>query len=565
MKIITIEDEQSEQPANFNVTLYPYQLSTIKYMEKLESSKCIKSHELYYEIPVDIDIQTNVGVLSNKVGSGKSLIILGLCKRNINKFKEVYTQTVYNKYTESVVMIEKLNFPIDNTYKDCSIIIIPSNLLKQWTNDLNKTDIRYITINSKKSLDMFNEDEIDNYDIILCTSFNYNNFFYKFKNITWKRVIIDEADSIKRINTTDILYDFIWFVTATTSPTHTTNMLYKPYIGINDFNIKCSDDYIDSYTNIKNIINYNYIECYTPIFSHVLHGYISSSTQEFINAGDINNAILSMGGKVNTDQDLIALFTTNTTKKIEDLENKIKYITTLNISENLKKKSIGRVQNEIKSLETSLNSISEKINNIGTDKCAICLDNFINPVMTNCCKNITCFECLINAYKVKKACIFCRETVDINKITHIDKNIKVTSNEKKLLKKEDNCIEIIKSNPGGKYLIFSNHYESFNIISKKLNNENINYNEVKGGYENVNRIIKKYNNGLTNVLLLNSKNSGAGLNLNTTTDIIIYHEMSRELEVQIIGRALRIGRDPDLKLNIWYLHHDNEYIEHQKK
>ena len=42
------------------------------------------------------------------------------------------------------------------------------------------------------------------------------------------------------------------------------------------------------------------------------------------------------------------------------------------------------------------------------------------------------------------------------------------------------------------------------------------------------------------------------------TDIIIYHELSKELETQVIGRAQRIGRI--MPLNIFYLYNENEIL-----
>jgi hypothetical protein len=42
------------------------------------------------------------------------------------------------------------------------------------------------------------------------------------------------------------------------------------------------------------------------------------------------------------------------------------------------------------------------------------------------------------------------------------------------------------------------------------------------------------------------------------SDIIIYHEMTTELQTQIIGRSQRMGRTE--QLNVYYLIHDNEKI-----
>ena len=43
-----------------------------------------------------------------------------------------------------------------------------------------------------------------------------------------------------------------------------------------------------------------------------------------------------------------------------------------------------------------------------------------------------------------------------------------------------------------------------------------------------------------------------------TTDIIIYHKMSSELENQVIGRGQRVGRET--RLNVLHLCYNNEMI-----
>ena len=58
--------------------------------------------------------------------------------------------------------------------------------------------------------------------------------------------------------------------------------------------------------------------------------------------------------------------------------------------------------------------------------------------------------------------------------------------------------------------------------------------------------------------MLNAVNYGSGLNLQSATDIIIYHELNSELETQVIGRAQRLGRKEGL--NVYYLFHENEKL-----
>jgi len=47
-------------------------------------------------------------------------------------------------------------------------------------------------------------------------------------------------------------------------------------------------------------------------------------------------------------------------------------------------------------------------------------------------------------------------------------------------------------------------------------------------------------------VILNSRFNGAGINLETASDIILYHEMPSAIREQVVGRALRIGREGDL-------------------
>ena len=104
--------------------------------------------------------------------------------------------------------------------------------------------------------------------------------------------------------------------------------------------------------------------------------------------------------------------------------------------------------------------------------------------------------------------------------------------------------------------MFSCYENTNDNIANILKNEKITFSKLSGSCGSVTNIIHKFNNGDINVLLLNAQYYGSGLNLQMASDIIIYHEMTIELETQIIGRAQRIGRTEPL--NVYYLLHDDE-------
>ena len=106
-------------------------------------------------------------------------------------------------------------------------------------------------------------------------------------------------------------------------------------------------------------------------------------------------------------------------------------------------------------------------------------------------------------------------------------------------------------------LIFSNYYKSFTKIAEILETNGIKFKEIKGTGSSVNNTIKMYKDtDDLNCLLLNSTNAGAGLNLENTTDLVLYHNMSSEVSIQVVGRAQRPGRTSPL--NIYRLVYDNE-------
>ena len=90
---------------------------------------------------------------------------------------------------------------------------------------------------------------------------------------------------------------------------------------------------------------------------------------------------------------------------------------------------------------------------------------------------------------------------------------------------------------------------SFNLIQSALKEKKIKFLQLKGNSDTRASNIDKFKNGDIDIILLNSKYDGSGINLQETTDIVFYHKMTKETEMQIIGRARRIGREKILRLH----------------
>tara|TARA_Y100000385_G_C12850091_1_gene532658 strand:- start:323 stop:796 length:474 start_codon:yes stop_codon:yes gene_type:complete len=114
--------------------------------------------------------------------------------------------------------------------------------------------------------------------------------------------------------------------------------------------------------------------------------------------------------------------------------------------------------------------------------------------------------------------------------------------------------KIKAENKKSKILIFSEYEKAFNKFVDILERLEIKYGILKGTSLKSN--LYMYKNQDVDVLLINSRAFGSGVNLENTTDVIIYHYFNLEIEKQVIGRAQRPGRTVSLKT--WYLFNQDE-------
>lgn len=344
----------------------------------------------------------------------------------------------------------------------------------------------------------------------------------------------------------------------------------------------------------------NYINCFTPSSIYAVSNAIDKKALQALNAGDIKTAIKYLGCDTGTEDDLMDIVSKNLKIESEKIKEKINELDK-KISEELSKNEIiklliqdseremgkndelvgdlkaeeieinHKVKKAIENINKSkdewtaklnqnknkLDGIRERVTNSENKDCGICASKMERPSVTPCCHNLFCISCITTALQYSKECPFCIQPIDIkdiNVIVNNDSKINSDSNDK-LPTKIEKLYEII-NNKNKRFMIFSEYDASFSEIAEKLEKEKIKYSLLKGSSGRINNIINKFSNKDINVLLLNSKNFGAGLNLQITDEIIIYHRMSTDLENQVIGRAQRMGRENQLVIN--YLCYETE-------
>lgn len=539
-----------KQPDNMKVQLYKHQLSSVYYMEKLEYDKYIK-----------IDggkLETTIGVHADQTGYGKTISMLALIVRD-NMEWDITTEHVSNKIkviNDNMTKITKISRKKINS----TLILTSSSIINQWYDEIiNTTELSVIILNTRKKIKNTN---FVNYDIVLISPSMYNILANDYTNRTWKRFVYDEPGDLKLISMKYINAGFIWLLTATPNSivylhkNCRTGYMYdmiscvKPWESFSDIFgkiiIKNSKEFIDYSFEMPSTINI-YHECFSPIYD-ILKGLVNDKIIKMISAGNINEVINIIGGGKTNNLTLLIKG-----HKLSQLKKLIKLKETYNIQHNMKR--MIQIDESMQRLNIQINDLDNRYINMMSTECNICLETIKNPVMEYNCQNLFCGECLLEWLKLNNSCPLCRHNVDSNKLVYIvdkqlceNKNIKNTCMKKKETK-INTVINLIHKNPDGKFIIFSQWDKTFIPICNMLKLNNIKFIDVKGGDSARNNAINDYKKGDVNVIFLNANFNGSGVNLQETTDIIVYHKMNEYVYNQIVGRANRIGRTSNLRVH----------------
>ena len=607
-KELTSRDTTYEGKIESNIELKSHQLTLLRKCIDHENDGLITDDD---EIVSDKykKVKTDVGIIGDKVGSGKSFVILSLILVNEKPLIEYPLTTSYGN---GHVMMEMQNKKwID---KPVNIIVVSHILVKQWINYIKifSNDLRCYVINKKKNIENI-VNEVDKNDIFLVTGTFYRYVCGMFYVNNWRanRLIFDEVDSMNTPSSHFMASRFYWLVTASYKnllfPTHRiyydrrnisnsyiisngilNNMFVKNLFVnmtkcmgnvelkvLDRMIIKNSDDYIDQSFTLPEP-QLNVIRCRSPVEVNILTGVVSNDIINCLNAGDVESAIGYINPyNVDTKENII-------TQALSDLNRNLSNINIrLVAAEQLTYNTEEQRANTINKLTSEKTSVEEKIvlmkNRIDENQlCIICYSEPENKTISKCCKNSFCFKCISTWLGINHNCPLCKTQMSIeedfyiihskhsenttsesqcNSLKDIMKTIPSDDIVTKKLNKFQNLERLINCRKSSsKFLIFSDFEHSFHNMYKHLDNSGLRYAHIKGN--SVNSTIDKFKNNDLDALLVNSKNYGSGLNLENTTDLILFHKFESQLEKQVIGRAQRPGRKTPLR--IWYFVNENE-------
>jgi len=558
---------KSSQPDLIKIPLKDNQLTILNFSENLEKNNRLKVNN-------KMSFNTNVIIIGEKVGGGKSATCLGIIANNpvISQNETIETMgqyiTIYKSVTTAILPI--------------NIIVVPHTIFRQWKKyieqfiDTDKLSVLMISDSKHIPTDPTTAaKKLSKYQIILVPNKKYNALATMLNGYRVCRLFVDEADSIDIPNFRRIEACKYYFITASIETLRRcrvkNNGMLKEICG--NINIcpndifklivaKNKDDFVEKSFALPDPIMHT-IRCKSPNAINILYGIVSNDIIQMINAGDIQSVIEKYKIQTFNETNVVELICKNYMIEIENRRVDLEATKRKTFhSEDYKKQAILKIQDEIRDLEAKIAGIESRIKDTS---CPICLDDFKNKAVTPCCQNVFCFECISMILTQKNQCPMCRKTLksikDIIVIGDKDSNVRENAVEDELKDKNTNftaCIVKLIAERGAdlRLLVFSEYENSFNGLPEILAKNGVPCSRLMGTAAHIDNVVNDYRAGNTKSLLLNARYFGSGLNMENTTDIIIYHRMNPDLEKQVVGRAQRPGRKG--QLHIWKLAYENE-------
>ena len=447
-------------------------------------------------------------------------------------------------------------------------------------------------------------------DVILVSNTLYKDLYIRAEELKlrWNRIYIDEADTIELTSThlrKEAPTNFTWLITAsfnhilfpqtyniyistlqynTFKETHKLNneldlILQKNYrplhntfyldayvrstrflydiINVNhslrgNLVIRCSKDFIDKSIQLPQLFS-STILCKPSIAHRLVYDVINSNVKQLLNAGDTKSALEILGVKTENNQSLIEAVNESKLKELERLEKTYDFKQSLEYaSPQAKEASLKTLKEKIDHIKEQVATFKKRVENYKEDICPICYDEPNDPLVTNCCSRIFCAMCILQSLSRNTSCPLCRTLVNPSSLKKITTENIVVSNsgiveEKNQPKKKiETFFDILEKNPKGKFLVFSRYDNSFIEIIEGCKTRNLITKELKGTKDTIATTLNSFRDGKVNILLMNTIQMGAGLNITDATHVILLHSMTHEEEKQILGRAYRVGRKNEL-------------------
>jgi SNF2 family DNA or RNA helicase len=590
---LTDDSPISPQPAHLKTNLKIHQLAAINAMKEKEISL-----RLGFKVPgTEETLFSQYAFLGDRVGVGKTFMVLGHISQ-MSRAPLTQTNPLSNLHPNSTAACFSIipEQPSTNLYD--SLIVVPHTIYRQWQDTIKKhTTLKVVYLKTLRDLEkdtLVSNLEASHLTLVSNTLLApfMNSLEARNLNPKWRRVIYDEADTITIRSTTPSPNAMMtWYVTASYTNLLLSNQYYHSYIirqlppafieslhpilkesiqlqisthpNVTMFKtqshsffkeriqslhplrghlvIMNSDAFLDTSVVLPEL-HTQVIRCETPITQQLVESAISPEIQDMLHAGDIQGALEGLGISSHTSVTIVEAVTAYKKKELERLERLLAFKAQEEYaSEQAKEAALAALQVKIDTVKNQIEAIKLRIEEASKDGCSICFDSADGPVLTPCCSKVFCANCILSWMQRTPACPLCRTKFHPSQLCAIGVSELRADVTSRLPKKIEALLKIINDNPNGKFLIFSRYENPLYTLRENLEATH-RVGSLQGNKDVIAHMLEDFAKGNTKILLLNSRNAAAGINIPMATHVILLHKMVQEEEKQILGRAYRMGR-----------------------
>jgi hypothetical protein len=425
--------------------------------------------------------------------------------------------------------------------------------------------------------------------VIVSTTF-HNAIAMQLRDRTVRRVVYDEADSVRIPGCRPIAAAFHWFATASYrnllhNDIRSSGFIRSVFWDLTNTGVsgslaralvlKNENAFVDASLNVPPVVN-RVLMCKSPVAVNVLRGMVDRVVLECLNAGDVATAIHHMApSHRQTETNIVSILVEKLSSRLHNLRIREQQVETMRFdTPEEQREEAQRLAEKTRAVEQKIASIRQRVQE--SDSCCICFNAFSNKTIAPCCSNAYCFACITRWTAQRPSCPLCKAALNTSTLYVVSDEASASSaaeqqqqqqqqqQQPELPDKLDQLEAVLRERvtdfADGRVLLCSGFDNTFTSgVIPMLERMGISHRFLKGNQDTTAGMIRDFKAGRVRVLLVNPNNYGSGLNCEMTTDVILMHKFNAEIESQVIGRAQRVGRTAPLR--VWSLLYDNEVAE----
>lgn len=546
--------------------LFPHQIKSVELMLEAESRMEIVTES-------KISFKSNYGILSNPIGSGKTLTMLTLLNNHpltLDTCKSVFIRRSGIQLDIKGYLMEPVRdeFLDECRYIPYQLVVCTKPLINEWVNEAETSGIPIHTVSTDTQAKKLETKPPKPHSIIVvhteqlqlvCKTLSGT---MESGHVVFDRVVFDDIHMAKKWKT--IRYTtfglFTWFLSAT------PGVLTHSNVGVRLRSLcpVLPNDYMLIRTShLVNVPVITYVEPPVVTKHHLVDTHWMSDSLAGILTHEVKH-MLNMGDYDGIRRHFKNILGEEVCKPIHELVLDAEVAELDKLKKAFEKyeeegMNTTNITNKILSQKRKIDGIRERIDVVNQEEaeCPICMCDVERKEMsiTPCCFNMFCTECINNEIKVRKACPTCRAPLKksgLLKVTESGQTISMTHIASMTIKKNSDrsyktvyeAVEKIMSQDfNKKYIIFTETNDTVKTYKKYLEAvPEIKLASLSGRLSTIKKGIDELREGSLNALFLNSKSSEAGLNLQFVDEIIFIGYCGEDRYNQAIGRVRRYPR-----------------------